>query len=49
MQVVQLDKPLRGDFEGEGVLQFYDITMAPIQKKLIDLDLLTIEEVKCSD
>lgn len=45
VQVVQSDKQLRGDFDGQGVLQFYDITMAPIQKKLMDLDLLTTEEV----
>lgn len=45
VQVVQSDKQLRGNFEGQGVLQFYDITMAPIQTKLMDFNLLTKEEV----
>lgn len=45
IQAVKLETPLRGNFDGEGVLAFYDITMAPIQRKLIDETMLTAEEV----
>lgn len=47
IQVVPLEngESVRGNFDGEGVLQFYDITMAPIQIKLMDQDLLTNEEI----
>lgn len=47
IQVVPLEmgESVRGNFDGAGVLQFYDITMVPIQIKLMDQDLLTNEEI----
>lgn len=45
VQVVPLDRTIRGNFEGQGALRFYDITVVPIQIKLMDLELLTPEEV----
>lgn len=45
IQVVPLSRTIRGNFEGQGALEFYDITMVPIQIKLMDLDLLNYEEV----
>lgn len=45
IQVVPLDRTIRGNFEGQGVLQFYDITVVPIQIKMMDLEMLTLEEV----
>lgn len=45
VQVVPLSRTIRGNFEGQGALEFYDITMVPIQTKLMDLELLNSEEV----
>lgn len=45
VQVVPLSRTIRADFDGQGVLEFYDVTMVPIQIKLMDLELLNSEEV----
>lgn len=47
MQAVPLNRTIRGNFDGQGALEFYDITMVPIQIKLIELTMLTVNEV-CS-
>lgn len=44
MHVVEAN-PSHGDFNGKGALQFIDITMAPIQTKMIKVELLTQNEV----
>lgn len=44
MQVVDAN-PSQGDFNGKGALKFIDITMAPIQTKMIKVELLTQNEV----
>lgn len=36
---------VKGNFDGVGALQFYHITMVPIQISLINEDLLTSQEV----
>lgn len=46
IQVVPADATkLIGNFDNVGALQFYHITMVPIQTSLIKLDLLTPQEV----
>lgn len=37
--------PKHGNFNNVGALQFYHITMVPIQTSLIQLDLMTKQEV----
>lgn len=44
MQVVDAN-PSQGDFNGKGALKFIDITMAPVQTKMIKVELLTQNEV----
>lgn len=46
-----LPRGLKGNFAGQGALGFETITMSPIQKKMIDVALLTDEEVQilCSN
>lgn len=44
VHVVRAD-PSHGDFNGRGALTFLDITMAPIQRKMIKPELLTKNEV----
>lgn len=43
MQVVSAEVP--GDFFGVGAIKFETITMVPVDRKLIDLKLMTREEV----
>lgn len=44
VQVVESETTIN-DFDGLGALEFYDITLAPIQTTLINIELLTAEEV----
>ncbi|XP_026465025.1 xaa-Pro aminopeptidase ApepP-like [Ctenocephalides felis] len=47
MQVVSAEVP--GDFFGVGAIKFETITMVPVDRKLIDLKLMTREEIDCID
>lgn len=42
-------KILRGNFDNVGALQFYHVTMVPIQVSLIKIELLTHQEVGSTD
>ncbi|XP_077284285.1 aminopeptidase P [Arctopsyche grandis] len=44
-----LPRGLRGNFAGQGALGFETITMSPIQRKMIDINMLTDEEIQYID
>lgn len=40
---------LENNFKGRGALTFQTVTMCPIQTKLINVDLLSEQEVSCKE
>lgn len=45
VQAIPASPSLRGNFNNVGALQFYHITMVPIQTSLIKIELMTKQEV----